>query len=150
VAGLVTAVTAGIWRPWRASGRPGAPPLRPNVVLISLDTTRADHLGCYGYPRPTSPNLDRLAARGVRYANARSQAPWTLPSHMALFTSLLPSHCQVTQVHSVLSPAIPTLAEILGGHGYHTAGLVNNGQMNARLGCHRGFGDWQEFQAGTP
>src|SRR5437870_476980 len=63
---------------------------RPNVVLISLDTTRPDHLSCYGYGKPTSPNLDRLAARGLRFANARAQAPWTLPSHMALFTSMLP------------------------------------------------------------
>src|SRR5262245_24064766 len=65
---------------------------RPNIVLISLDTTRPDHLGCYGYGKPTSPHLDRLAEAGVRFATARAQATFTLPSHMALFTSLLPSH----------------------------------------------------------
>src|SRR5438105_1694824 len=75
LAGLGAAVVAAISMPWHALTRSGAARLRPNVVLISLDTTRADHLGCYGYPRPTSPNLDRLAARGVRYANARSQFP---------------------------------------------------------------------------
>src|SRR5207302_1275834 len=90
-AGLATAVAVGVWRPWGAAKRPGAPSSRPNVVLISLDTTRADHLSCHGYSRPTTPSLDRLAARGVRYANARSQAPWPLPSHLALLTSLLPS-----------------------------------------------------------
>src|SRR5438128_955082 len=65
----VPAVYVG--KPWLASHRVHASPSRPNVVLISLDTTRADHLGCYGYPKPTSPNLDRLTARSVRYANAR-------------------------------------------------------------------------------
>src|SRR3954470_6923013 len=60
----------------------------PNVVLISMDTTRPDHLGCYGYRKKTSPNLDALALQGIRFHNARAQAPWTLPSHMALFTSM--------------------------------------------------------------
>src|SRR6516165_10297551 len=64
---------------------------RPNVVLISVDTTRPDHLGCYGYGRNTSPHIDQLAREGIRFSRAYSQAPWTLPSHMSLFTSVLPS-----------------------------------------------------------
>src|SRR5262245_26647823 len=112
---VVAAAAAGVGLAWKARALPtadGAFPSRPNVLLISLDTTRADHLGCYGYTRPTTPNLDRLAARGIRYANVRSQAPWTLPSHMSLFTSLVPSHCRINALSSVLSPSIPTLAEI--------------------------------------
>src|SRR4051812_47383057 len=66
--GVAVALAVG-WRAWLAPTGPKASPSRPNVVLISMDTTRADHLSCFGYPKPTSPNLDRLAARGVRFAN---------------------------------------------------------------------------------
>src|SRR5271156_1381345 len=98
VMGAMALATLCIFRLWpglarqAVATRTAASPSRPNVVLVSLDTTRADHLGCYGYSRPTSPNLDRLAAGGVRCTCARAQAPWTVPSHMSLFTSLLPSH----------------------------------------------------------
>src|SRR5947207_928156 len=71
-----------------ATPRPAA---RPNVLLISLDTLRPDHLGCYGYGKKVSPHLDAFAAGAVRFTNCRSQAPWTLPSHMALFTSMPPA-----------------------------------------------------------
>src|SRR5690242_898253 len=86
LAGLGAWLAAG--RPRSGATRPSPPdtPSRPSVVLISLDTLRADHLGCYGHARPTSPNLDRFARDCVRFAACRSQAPWTLPSHMALFT----------------------------------------------------------------
>src|SRR5437879_4179890 len=86
---------------------------RPNVVLISMDTTRPDHLGCYGYGRNTSPNIDGLARQGLLFSNAHAQAPWTLPSHMALFTSTLPSHSGVEHSDRVLPTEIPTLAQIL-------------------------------------
>src|SRR5262249_17925985 len=88
--------------PQTAAPAPPRPTTPPNVVLISLDTVRPDHLGCYGYPRATSPNIDRLAAGGVRFAAARAQAPWTLPSHMSLFTSMLPSHNGVESINQVL------------------------------------------------
>jgi len=67
----------------RCSGRAR----RPNVVLVSIDTLRADRLHCYGNPRSTSPCIDRLAGEGVRFANAFSTSPWTLPAHLGLFTS---------------------------------------------------------------
>jgi arylsulfatase A-like enzyme len=150
-AAVGAAVAAGLaWRGRPAPAEANVPSTRPNVVLISLDTTRADHLGCYGYPKPTSPNLDRLAARGVRYASARAQAPWTLPSHMSLFTSLLPSHCRINALSSILSPDIPTLAQLLQRHGYHTAGLVNDGHMKSIWGFHRGFSRWTEYPVGAP
>lgn len=126
------------------------PPSRPNVVLISLDTLRADHLGCYGYTRPTSPNLDRFASLGIRFSNCRAQAPWTLPSHMSLFTSMLPTSNGVDNLNKVLPEDIPTLAQLLRAEGYRTAGLVNDGQMKAHWGFARGFETWREFTVDTP
>src|SRR5690242_19488799 len=72
---------------------------RPNVLLISLDTLHPDHLGCYGYGRKTSSHLDAFAAQTVRFTNCRAQAPWTLPSHMSLFTSMLPSSNSVDNIN---------------------------------------------------
>ena len=123
---------------------------RPNIVLISLDTVRPDHLGCYGYPRQTTPNLDRLAAGSARFTNVWVQAPWTLPSHMSLFTSLTPSRHRVDSISRVLSQQIPTWPQLLQQAGYHTAALVNNGQMRAHWGFSRGFELWQEYEVDTP
>ena len=75
---------------------------RPNIVLISLDAVRPDHLGCYGYARGTTPNLDRFAASSALFLQCRAQAPWTLPSHMSLFTSMLPSHNRVEDINQKL------------------------------------------------
>ncbi len=129
---------------------PPSPVGRTNVLLISLDTLRADHLGCYGYTRPTSPDLDRFAAQSIRFSNCRTQAPWTLPAHMALFTSMTPSSNGVDNLNKVLSDDIPTLAELLRSAGYRTAALVNNGQMKAHWGFNRGFSSWHEFEVDTP
>ncbi len=133
-----------------ASGAGRAPATRPNVLLISLDTLRPDHLGCYGYPRDTSPHLDQFARSAVQFTNARAQAPWTLPSHMSLFTSQLPSRNRVYDLNHVLPEGIPTLAQILQENGYHTVGLVNDGQMKAHWGFNRGFAEWREFGVDTP
>src|SRR3954454_14758595 len=96
LAAVLVAVLIG-WAVGLFQTRPAAQPTqpsstRPNVLLISLDTLRPDHLGCYGYAKKISPQLDAFAAQGVRFGNCRAQAPWTLPSHMALFTSMLPAH----------------------------------------------------------
>lgn len=122
----------------------------PNVLLISLDTLRPDHLGCYGYARKTSPNLDKLARDGVVFSNCRCQAPWTLPSHMSLFTSTLPTSNGVDGLNKVLPEGFGTLAQYLGDAGYRTAGLVNNAQMRAHWGFARGFETWREFEADAP
>ena len=73
-----------------SSANPGESVRRPNIVLIVIDTARADHFSCYGYGQGTTPNVDALAARGILFRNARSVAPWTLPSHMSMFTGLPP------------------------------------------------------------
>ncbi|HEX5484114.1 MAG TPA: sulfatase-like hydrolase/transferase [Terriglobia bacterium] len=103
----------------------GAPPEHPNIVLIVLDTVRADHLSCYGYKRPTTPHLDSLAARGVRFENAIAPSSWTLPSIASIFTGLLP-HQHGANWGTPLPPEPWTLARILQSKGYETAGFNAN------------------------
>lgn len=110
-----------------------------NVVLISIDTLRPDMLGSYGYPRPTSPTLDRLAAEGVLFENATAPAPWTLPSQLSLLTGRYPSRHGVKDYGRSLPVHVATLAEILWQQGYKTAGIVNARNMRARYGFARGF-----------
>lgn len=111
----------------------------PNIVLIVVDTARADHLSCYGYHRPTTPNIDRVAAEGVLYQNAIAPAPWTLPSHASLFTGLYASRHGVHGRHHVLSDRFPTLQGWLAGQGYQTLGISNNSWISASFGFNRGF-----------
>jgi arylsulfatase A-like enzyme len=123
---------------------PPAAPGAPNVLLIVLDTVRADHLGLYGYGRDTSPNLSRLAKRGVVFEQARSAAPWTLPSHATMFTGRWP-HELGTASDRPLDASYPTLAEFLARHGYATAGFVGNGYYgNSWYGLARGFGHYED------
>lgn len=102
-----------------------------NVLLVSLDTLRADRLGCYGHERPTSPHLDALAARGLRFATAVAQAPWTRPSHRSLLTGLYPAS------HGDLRS--PLLAEELWRAGYRTTAITGGGQIDFRFGFDDGF-----------
>jgi arylsulfatase A-like enzyme len=111
---------------------------RTNFVLISVDTLRADHLGAYGYPRATSPAIDRFAATSTRYANAWAPAPWTLPSHAALLTGRHPYDLGIRDLRSALPDGIPTLAEILAGAGYATAAFVDS-RPRGFVGSERGF-----------
>jgi arylsulfatase A-like enzyme len=92
---------------------------RPNLLLVSIDTLRADHLGAYGYARDTSPVLDRLAAGGVRFETAISSAPWTLPAHASLFSSRLASELPDYEI-----AGSEHLARILRRAGYHTAAFT--------------------------
>jgi len=117
---------------------------RPNVILIVLDTLRADHLGCYGYERPTSPNIDRLATESVVYEQAISTAPWTFPSHATLFTGLLPSHHHAHHEHLKLAAEQTTVAERLAEAGYETVGFCNNPWITEQLGMTQGFERFDE------
>jgi arylsulfatase A-like enzyme/cytochrome c-type biogenesis protein CcmH/NrfG len=128
-----------------ASTLGGAPPTGrvpdgPNILLITLDTTRADRLGCYGYAPAETPNLDGLAARGVRFASAYAPAPLTLPSHSSIMTGTYPL---VHQVHDngtyFLGSRIPTLADILRRRGIATAAVVSSFTLDSRFGIARGF-----------
>ncbi|MEE9562663.1 MAG: sulfatase [Thermoanaerobaculia bacterium] len=101
----------------------GAPPDEPppNFLLISLDTLRADHVGAYGYPRDTTPNIDGLAARGTVFLNSFAQAPNTAPSHASIFTSLYPTVHGIRSHGLNLDPSVETLAELLQNNGFATA-----------------------------
>ena len=112
---------------------------RPNVVLIVMDTTRVDHLSCYGYRRQTTPNVDAFAAGARRYTNAISTAPWTLPSHSAMFTGLSGSAHGLNWLHQVLDKRFSTLAEQLAAIGYQTVGLSSNPLIRPATALNRGF-----------
>ncbi|HOI44811.1 MAG TPA: sulfatase-like hydrolase/transferase [Candidatus Aminicenantes bacterium] len=111
-----------------------------NVLIITLDTTRADHLGCYGRVEAQTPNLDRLAAEGVRFANAHSPVPLTLPAHASIFTGVYPLFHNVRNNGSYsLPPNAETLAEILQKRGYATAAFVSSFVLDSRFGLGQGF-----------
>ena len=112
----------------------------PNLVLITLDTTRADHLGAWGYRDAHTPNLDALAARGTRFARCDTAAPITLPSHSTLLTGLFPPRHGVRDNGTfVLSPKVETLAERLAARGYDTAAVVSAVVLARRQGLDQGF-----------
>jgi arylsulfatase A-like enzyme len=130
---------------WRATDRPVPPPGSPNVLLIVLDTVRADHLSAYGYERATSPNLEALARRGIRFDQARSAAPWTLASHATLFTGRWPHELGSRWMYPMRRD-VPTLAESLGSSGYATAGFVGNTFYCAYdSGLDRGFTHYLDY-----
>jgi arylsulfatase A-like enzyme/tetratricopeptide (TPR) repeat protein len=112
----------------------------PSVLLITLDTVRADHIGCYGYSRIETPGIDGLASDGVRFENAYTQVPITLPSHAVILTGTYPTFNGVRDFTSPPLPAnIPTLAEMLRRSGYQTAAFVSSFVLNSMWGLNRGF-----------
>ena len=130
---------------WREEGRPLPPAGSPNVLLIVLDTVRADHLSLYGYPRPTTPHLERLARRGIRFDRARAAAPWTLASHANMFTGRWPHELDIEWT-CPLRADVPTLAEHLGSLGYATAGFAGNTfYCSYDSGLDRGFAHYEDY-----
>ncbi len=127
-----------------ACGEPSAdaPPAHPNVLLVSLDTLRADHLDAYGYERETAPHLARLAADGALFERCLAVANWTLPTHATLFTGLHPAVHGVEEHDDRLSRDVPTLAEAFAAAGYDTAGWYSNPFVGERFGFVRGFGSY--------
>lgn len=135
-------------------------PEHPNLVLLVVDTLRADHLGSYGYPAPITPNLDRFAAESIQFDHCFSQAPWTKPAMASLFTSLY-AHVHGQTNHEgkywggdspemrtgVLPDSAVTLAELLREHGYRTAGFVANPWLAARYGFAQGFDHFDDGEA---
>jgi len=124
-------------------------PARPrrNVVLISLDSLRADHVGAYGYKRDTSPNFDRFAREGVLFRNAISTSSWTLPTHLTMFTGRSQVSHGVVVDTRVLSKAIPTLGEIFHEAGYATAGFVSGPYVGGHYGYARGMDTYIDLSA---
>jgi len=115
-------------------------PARPNILLITLDTTRADHIGAYGDRRARTPNLDRLAAGGVLFERAISAAPLTLPAHVSIFTGSYPfAHGVRNNGNFTLSDRVPTLTGALRAAGYRTAAFVSAFVLDRRYGLAAGF-----------
>ncbi len=112
---------------------------RPNIILITLDTLRADHLGCYGYPSDTSPEIDAMAREGVLFQGAFSCSSTTAPSHTSLFTSLYPVQHRVLKNGHVLNNVFSTLAEKLRQADYRTVGVASTHQHFWKSNLHQGF-----------
>ena len=138
-----------------ACSEPSTPPVSGpavgrNLIILSLDTLRSDALAPYGGPAALSPNLTRFAEESIVFTHARAQAPQTAPSHMSLFTSMLPSVHGVQNVQHggggpLIEPvpmSIPTLAEVLTAAGYRSIGLTDGGNLNKAHGFPRGFEEY--------
>jgi arylsulfatase A-like enzyme len=117
----------------------------PNVVVVLVDTLRADHMSLYGYPRPTSTNIDRIATEGVTFDNAVATASWTLPSHASLLTGRYP-HEHQAEIDAPLDAHYTTLSEALRGRGYRTGGFsANLFYFTRRGGFDRGFIHFDDY-----
>lgn len=140
-AGLVAPELVARGRVVAASPPPAVrpPPGAPDVVLVVLDTVRADHLGAYGYARQTSPVFDALAREGTLFLDAVSPATWSLPSHASLFTGRFVSAHGAHDEHKFLDAATPTLAERFAAAGYATRSFTANAWISDSLGLTRGF-----------
>jgi len=126
-------------------------PDRPNILLITVDTLRADHLSSYGYPRATSPVIDRLAAEGMRFDSASVQWPKTGPSFASIFTATYPKDNGIVRKVGVPMPqAFRMLAEILRSQGYETHAVVSNGALGSEFGFGQGFETYLESWKSPP
>jgi arylsulfatase A-like enzyme len=144
---VLLGIAAGLW--WgcaRQDRRPtweaGAAP--PNVVLITVESLRTDHIGCYRGTRPTSPNIDRLAREAIVYDRAHAVTSWTLASHASIFTGLYPAAHQAVGSLDTLGDAYTTLAETLYERGYQCGGVVSGPYLTKRYGLQQGFDYYDE------
>ncbi len=134
---VVLLAGAGIW--FVAGQRSAVPAIR-HVVLISLDTCRADYLSCYGYAQPTTPHIDALANQGYLFSHAMTPIPVTLPAHASMLTGTIPPHHGKHENKDVyFDPSHVTLAQLLKKKGYSTGGFVGAQILNSGLGLNRGF-----------
>ena len=153
VLGLVLVAAIAVWLGGRIHerivlrGLKLPPSDRPNVILLVMDTQRADHLSVYGYSRPTSPHLEELAARGWLFENVVASAPWTLPSHATMMTGrLLHEHRAGVDKRPYLDHRFPTIAEELRSAGYATGGFAANiFWCGRRTGLDRGFIHYEDY-----
>jgi arylsulfatase A-like enzyme len=162
LAGLPLALAVLMFVPYRFESDGGvgsgsaAEPLtgtthRPNVILISLDTVRPDHLSAYGHSRSTSPYLDRLISEGAIFTQAITSSSWTIPAHATLMTGASPSRIAPDLVAPLESGAVflpesaVTLAEVLARHGYRTAGFIGGATMRSTHGFDQGFAHYDDL-----
>jgi choline-sulfatase len=124
-----------------------------SVILISIDTLRADHLSSYGYRHIRTPNIDSFAQPGTQFGNIESQVPLTLPSHTSLFTSTYPFENQIEENAERVQPGIVTLASLLRSHGYKTAAFIGSVFLESEMGLDQGFDVYDSpfhFEAFSP
>jgi len=126
-------VTAGAATYWLRSRQ------RPNVILITIDTLRADRLSAYGYTKHQTPNIDRLAKEGVLFENAFCDVTWTTPSMASVMTGRYATVHGLRSSFERLSPQITTLAEVLSAQGVHTAALIASFPLDSMFGLDQGF-----------
>lgn len=117
-----------------------------HIVLVTIDTLRADHLGCYKYQGGKTPNIDQLAKEGVVFEHAYTPTPITLPAHTSIMTGLYPqSHGVYNNATYYLSPSAVTLAEVLKGAGYRTAAFIGSYVLHSRYGLNQGFQLYNDY-----
>src|SRR5229473_4894052 len=130
------------------SCRQNKPP-RPNILIITVDTLRADRVGCYGYPGGLTPSVDALAKDAIVFERGVAQVPLTLPSHTAIFTGTYPFHNGVRDFTAQpLGERFRTLAESLKDHGYATGAVVSSFVLDRSWGLARGFDSYDDAFAG--
>ena len=127
----------------RFAGADGRP---PNVVVYVIDTLRADHVGCYGYRRPTTPRIDEFARSAVRFGRAVAQSSWTLPAVASILTGLYPLHHGAIDPDHAIRPDVATLAGVLAARGWTTAGFVTNYLGSDVYGLGRGFQTYRFYR----
>ncbi|MCI0416601.1 tetratricopeptide repeat protein [bacterium] len=130
--------------PWRLY-----PETKTNIVLITIDTLRADHLGCYGYKQNTSPNLDAFAKESLLFENAYSAVPLTLPSHVTMLTGLYPERHGIRDNAHFAWKQSPLIQLALQKHGYNTAAFISGAPLNASFGLNRGFAVYEDQFTGA-
>jgi arylsulfatase A-like enzyme/Tfp pilus assembly protein PilF len=139
-AGAALAVTLVVFYLQKSNSRGFGAYKKYNIVLVTIDTLRADHLPAYGYRQIKTPNLDQIASQSLLFENAIAQIPMTLPSHASILTGLLPiAHGIHDNAGYVLNPKINTLAEILKSNGYKTAAFVSSFILDSQFGLSQGF-----------
>ena len=129
-----------IQRLWAKSGI-----AKPNVILFTLDTTRADHIACYGYPDVKTPNLDALAGRGVLFEQAATSSPLTLPAHCSIMTGMYPTYHGVrVNGNTALNQEQTTIAEVLSAQGYRCGAFIGAFVLDGRWGLNQGFDHYDD------
>lgn len=144
--GLRAGLGGGAGTPFAGTGSP--PPF--NIVVVLIDTLRADHLGAYGYPRPTSPRFDALARDGVLFEEVTAQAPWTKPSIASLMTGRFVHNHGVVSSRDALGTEMHTFAEALQERGYRTAAFSGNPWITPEFRFDQGFGHFESGRAMGP
>lgn len=133
--GLAAGLSGSLWLSGCRKQRGGE---RPSIILITVDAVRADHLGCYGYSKNTSPNIDRFATEALLFENCLAHAPDTRYSFASILSGFLPHETKITETHQ-LAAAVKTVPEILRQEGYKTVAVISNFVMRKKQGFEQGF-----------